>query len=161
MRSIPEKSVETIILTEAFAKLQPGEVLPKQQIAELCGRPWSDKLRGYIHSAIRASRKEGVIVEAVYKVGYKRLKNDEIVTASSAWISRGRKAFKRVGDKLQSVDYSALSNDAKINHNARLSVVMAVGSIASERQFDKVRKICANSMTKIALPVITKAIEGE
>lgn len=150
-RSIPNIALETKTLVD-FLKAKPeGTTIPYAELNELIGRPTEvgGSGHGYLSSARRILlRDHGILVDAEPKIGIRVCTNDEKIIVAGRDVSRARRAVKRSGQKLRSVEYARLDDGQKRNWNARMSMVGALELLSAPKAVERVEKI----ITDHALP---------
>ena len=127
MKSLPELSIDTKTIYDYLMTIEQGEVIPYGVLSRLIGRNVQREAYPNMHSAVQKVLNDRKVFEAVYKVGLKRLTDEEIAQISGQQtISKMRRVVRRGAKKVSSADYKVLSNDGKIKHNTYLSVLGAV-----------------------------------
>lgn len=159
-KAIAEISVEAKLLHQALKAVAIGGTITWTELAHIIGRPVTAQQKGY--GALQTARKralvdDGLVFEAVHKIGLKRLNDSEIVATGTHSIDRIRRIARRGTQKLLSVkEFDKLPNADKIRHNAVVSLLGAVQQIATENKVKSLEKHVTNSQA--ALPT-AKALE--
>ncbi len=134
-KTIPEVSYETVALTEALAKLEPGELIHYTKLSAVCGRDVRTIARTNMYSAInRAVRDHNIVVECVRTEGYRRVDGGELLNAQSSGIKRIRAESRRRTRRLGCTDWNKLTQEEKGRLNAQLSIYGVVRHITTTQK---------------------------
>lgn len=159
-RRIPELSVDARLLQQRLKIVPVGETVTYETLAAVIGRECRPQHKAYgalTTARARAQRDDGMVFDAVHRVGLKRLTDVEIVAGGAAVIERVRRAARKGTRRLLAVqNFDALPNEAKIKHNAYASMLGAMVSISTERKVKQLEKYVQN--TQAALP-LAKTLE--
>lgn len=152
-KSIPELSLDTRLIYDRLVQAKVDETVGYGELTTLIGRDVRTSARHLLTSAMhRAESQDDMVFACVWGVGVKRLTDREIVGVGDQALSRSRRAARRGARKLSKVrDFSTLSDSEKITHNARLSVLSAIESIASGSAMRKVEKRVSETMQTLPL----------
>ena len=116
------RSYDVQQLVELFAAAKPGDVVTYQQVAQLGIDHTTPKGRGRIYSARRIVQQEKQAVFAVVeKVGYVRLRPDEIIKTGAESVAKIRRESVRGMKRLACAEYDKLSDADKRKHDATAS----------------------------------------
>lgn len=151
MKAIPEMAVDTRLLAQRLRGLTPGETVSYDELDKAIGRKVRAGARQALYSARNIALREGIVTEAVRKVGIKRLTDSEIVGAiGGQYRERVRRGGRRAMRKLTSVDFEQLSPHEKVKHNAELSqngaLVAFAGDTVTRRIAAKVSKTASEPL---------------
>ena len=95
-RTIPELSIDSKMLYDRLIKAEVGAVIPYRELTEVISRDVQGPARGNMNTARhRALRHNGMVFEAVWKVGLKRLNDTEVVAVGEASLGRIRRVARR------------------------------------------------------------------
>lgn len=153
IRSIPERSTETMLLVERIRALGVGDVLSYADMSKAIGRNVQTESRHNLVSACRIlNREEGYLVVAVRNVGVKRLPPSEFHTIAQASIkSIGRKA-RRTGRRIRFA-----SEDAEMDHDTQVRTIASLSALNAIASCTKTKKLkaleCEIRDTTSELPV--------
>lgn len=134
-------------------------IIPYSELSGLIGRDIQKEARGNLYTAIRMMQNEyGVVYGTVNGVGIKRLTDEEVAYTGDVVVQHVRKATNRGIKKLVCVkDFDALPNDAKVKHNASLSILGVFKEMTKQK---KIKQIEAKvNETQLQLPIM-KTIEA-
>jgi hypothetical protein len=159
-RSIPELSIDTKLLVDRLAKVQPGETITNEQLSEVIGRDVRNGAYSCLYSA-RAivQRDHQVVFGTVRGVGLKRLGNTEIVNSGRGDLDRVRRTMRRAAKKMTAVDYDALPNSERIMHNAYLSTFSALAHATKGSSVKKVASQVEQSKEQLPLAATLEAFK--
>lgn len=159
-KAIAEISVDARLLHQRLKEVAVGETITWEELSTVIGRDVTAGSAGYgplSTARKRALNDDGIVFDAVSKVGLKRLTDTEIVNTGQATVDKVRRAARKGAKRLLSVrDFEALPNAMKIKHNAYASLLGAVASIAQENKVHQLEKHVENA--KAALP-LAKTLE--
>lgn len=146
-RSIPNVSLETKAIVDYLAARPEGSTVTYIALEELIGRPVTAGTQGYGYLASARKillRDHGVLIDSEPKVGVRVCTNAEKLLVSGRDVQRARRAVKRSGQKLRSVEYARLDDGQKREWNARMSIAGALELLAAPRAVAKVEKVIAD-----------------
>lgn len=139
-RSIPEISVDSMILYKRLAKAEPGEVIPYDELSELIKTDVRGKGYGYLSTARNRARSNDMMVfEAVRGEGLRRVPNHAICDVSEDCMGRARRQVRKGLKILVCADYDKLDDPGRHKHNvmaATLGAINLVTSPAKRREVD-------------------------
>lgn len=135
-----EIATDTRLLYQELTKVKVGEEITYTALAKEMGR----EIKGsdpYLQSAIRrAFHLDGAVFDNIRGVGYRRLNDQEIVAASAGDTDALRRKARRSAKRLTAIeDFTALPPEARIEHNARLSIFGAIVSMTKQAAIEGVR----------------------
>lgn len=152
-RSIFEISVEARLLYARLKEVSIGEVVLYTELAAIGGRPMETdedtgklidrrfplELYGALSTARRRAQKDdGIILDAVYGEGLKRLNDHEIVGTSQRYIDGTRRASRRASKRLACVaNFDDLPAESKVQHNTFMSLFGALAVITRAKSVKK------------------------
>lgn len=125
-KGIREASFETKKIIERLSALNPGESLSYRDIQEMCGLSSLAPCRGYIQTARRTLRSDGVLFEAIRGQGLRRMTDEQIATQCPSW----RRRRIRVQAREMVKDIGAIQSFASLSDEAQLSVYVAQSEAA-------------------------------
>lgn len=159
-KTISEISVDARLLHQHLAASKVGDTLTWEDMGKVIGRDVRPGSTGYgaLHTARnRAQMDDGMVFDAIAKVGLKRLSDAEIVNTGQSAIDRVRRAARKGAKRLLSVkDFGSLPNDLKVKHNAYASLLGAVAQIS---QSSKVTQLEAHVQNARAALPLAKTLE--
>lgn len=154
-------SADTTALIRILMTAKPGDLISWERLSTELGRDASPEGPAYtaVCSARRiVERDERIAFETVPTVGLRRLANDEIVDSGDKFLIRARRTAKRGVQRLICVEFDALTNEHKTQHNAKVSMMSAICEFASQKSLRRIeQRIVADSATA-ALPAAKAAI---
>ena len=152
MKAIPEAHPDTEVLYSRLRECKKGDEIDYATLGSLIGRNVQGDARGLLYTARnRARARDGLVFEAIRGIGLKCLSNSETVHAASSALKHVRRYTKRASRKLITVDYDALNKEDQTEHNTHLSILGAMGLMASPRNQAKV--LAAVEETHARLPM--------
>lgn len=146
-RSIPNVAIETKLLVDLIKDKEEGTTISYAEMEQCIGRSVKSGTQGYgyLSSAKRILlRDHGVLVDAEPKVGIRVCTNEEKMIVAQRDVKRARRAVKRSGQKLRSVEYQRLTEDQKKDFNSRMSLAGALELLSAPKAVEKVAKIIAD-----------------
>lgn len=128
--SSDEPNVDTWLLYQRLLEAQPGETVTYPELAQLVGRPVSGS-DGNLRTAIeRALQIDDAVFGCVVGIGYRRLTDSDIVRNGTRDTDSIRRRARRAGQKLTKIqDFEALDPRERVEHNARLAILAAIGQM--------------------------------
>lgn len=143
-KSIPELSVDSKLLYERLKKAGIGETVTYAELSGIVGRDVANGGRGTMMTARRLCQAEHQMVfGTVRKVGLKRLSDQEIVDTGEAVTKHIRKTARRGARRIACANYQALANDAKVRHNAQISLLGAIVALSKPSSIKRLEKSVA------------------
>lgn len=129
-----EMSVDTRLLKQRLAKVEPGKTITYKELGEEISRH-VDGGTSSLTSARRALFNEtGILFSPVRGEGLVRLTDEGKVGASDSDLNRVRRAAKRGARKLASVDnFDKLPPAKQLQHTTKMSVFSALAHISSDK----------------------------
>ena len=131
-KAIKERSLETQQLVGRLSNMKVDETLTYQEMSDLVHGDVQNGHRCYLASARRIVEKTGVFTEAVWGIGIKRIPESEVgAIERDSTRKRLRRLAKRSAKRLGRVNYDALSEPDKRNHQIAAATVGAIAIITS------------------------------
>lgn len=158
-KAIPERSVETQMVADCFAALEPGGDVTWEELMELLGASNREQIRGNVSAARKiVLREHRMVVDNVRNLGYRRLKADTVVQ-SEATAKRIRRLSRLRIKRLLSVDYDSLSDDMKREHNIGVAMAGVIAHATTKKARAQLGNTTTNSsVQKIPLPKALNAL---
>ena len=130
------------VVRDLLAQANIGDTITFHQIADALDRPMDSSAYGAIHQAkILLEKEDGMVFGNIRGVGYKRLTDPEIIESFEVDRRRLRRWAQRAARRLTNVnDYSNLSPEHKITHQAGLGVLAAVARVMAPKMLDNVKE---------------------
>lgn len=152
-KAIPELSVDTQLLERRMLAANVGDVIPYDELSAVIGRDVQTDARGNLTSARnRVLRSSQMVFEPVTNVGLKRLDDHGIVSLGSSYAGRIRNLARRGRRKLAAVlNFDALPNTLKVEHNTRYAQLSAIGHFASEKSTKKIEGAVTDTAASLPL----------
>lgn len=156
--AIFEMSPDTRLLRQRLARMGKGETIT---YAELSAEISKEVTGGF--SALQSARRsllndEGFVFSPVRGEGLKRLNDSEIVAASDGDIVALRRRSKRAARKLSSAEFDALTEEEKLQHTAKASVLGAVAAMTTEKAVTAVSKVAQGRANELPIRDTLKAM---
>jgi hypothetical protein len=132
-----EAAVDTRLLLAQLMKANEGDTISFGTLSEAIGR---DVNGGdpHVQSARRmAERDSGAVFSSVHGKGYKRLPPGDVVKASESDLNRLKRAAKRGGRRLSTVNPMVLDQTNRDLYHARLSGFAIITHIAKPGSIEK------------------------
>lgn len=150
---------ETVQLAGLFAQAKPGEVVTLNQMTACIGRDIGG-CKWFIQRAREiALREHNAVFAVVRKEGYRRLSDDEIPGQAMGRVRKIRRTAKRGARELSAVDYTALSNDKKMEHNLQMSLYATITYSTESAQIKKLRGAVQSSGLSLPIPNCLDALK--
>jgi hypothetical protein len=159
-KGIQAKSADTSIIENRFRNTQPGDVVTYDELSKLLGRSVIEFGRGNVAAARRTLIKESIFFDCVAKEGYRRLNNEEAVSASEHYRSRSRKAARRGMVHLQHVPFEGLTEEAKRKHLLVSAQLGAIDLFSSSSAAKKLESAVKDTSHKLAIGETLKLFGG-
>ena len=160
-RSIPELSIDSRLLYERLKAAKVGETVTYEDLTGIIGRDVQKEAYGNLTTALKlVQREDGLVFGTVIGVGRKRLNDEEIVGTAGDTIARVKSISKKGIRKITSVkNFDALPNDAKIQHNAALSILGVFQEISKPSKVRAVENKVKQSQNKLSLATTLDAFK--
>lgn len=156
-----ELSVETRILIDAFAKLEKGQSVSYAALTEKLGQ----RVTGG-HPALQSAKRvllrdSGMVFAPIRGEGLKRLTDEEIIGSGEKRIQGIRRAAKRAVRVTAQADYDALSEEAKVKHNANLSLFGVFRLMTNRDRVKALEARIAETQSEIPAQKILEFYQGK
>ncbi len=153
-----EAAVDTRLLLAALSKIGVDETITFETLSDAIGRPVTGG-DPHMQSARRmAERDTGAVFSSVHGQGYKRLTDVDVVRASESGLKRIKRAARREGNRLSTVDPIKLSNGDRDLYHARLSSFAIVAHITKPQSIDKLTLAARNKGQELAIAQTLQAL---
>jgi alkylated DNA nucleotide flippase Atl1 len=160
MKATFEMSIETRTIRDLFKDAEVGEIVTYADLATALGREVNGA-NPNVQSAINSLIGEGILLENVRGIGYKRLADTEVVgTAEHARKGMKRKASKQVKKLACVQDFDAMPNEAKVKHNAAVSIFGAIGAMLGINRYKRVEAAVEKTAAQLPLAKTLEAFKG-
>lgn len=135
-KTLPSVSVSLETVLNRLIRAAVGEVVTYDELSACYGADIRQKGAGTLQRALRLALSEyNMVFEAVRSVGYKRLKDDEMIDAGKSHIQRARRACRRGKAKLDCVaDFEKLTKEQQQEYNLRLSQIGIIDHVTDGRR---------------------------
>lgn len=140
-RKIPVRgllAIETQIVLERMAKMNPGEVVSYSELSSLASCDVQKRRNVITTSTNKLLAEQGKVFVAEHGKGVRLLTNEEIPSLGAKEIGRISKISKRVARKMATVDYDALSEQAKLHHNTHLTILTLMQRASTQKSLKTV-----------------------
>lgn len=136
-----EASSDARFLTQALAKVEPGQLVTYVELSAAIGRDVRTHAGAQLQTAIRTQLAEGRVFEAIAGSGYRLLTSGEIVkTQAAKGFQRIGRMARRTAKKVGAAKFEELTNSEKVAHNAQLSMLGALGHLSKPRALETLEK---------------------
>lgn len=150
-RSIPNVAIETKMLVDLLSPKPEGSTVTYAEMEQCIGRPVTPQTQGYSYLASAKRillRDHGILVDAEPKVGVRICTNEEKLLVSGRHVKRARRAVKRSGQTLRSVEVDRLTDEQRRDLYGRMSIVTGLELLAAPSAVARIAKV----VTDHALP---------
>ena len=149
-RAIPEISSEALLLFRRIKEMKVGETVSYEELSGIIGLNVQDN-RHYLDTARKkALVEEGIVTEAVWGKGIKRLDDESIARIGDSVVRHIRSSARKGRLKLSCVkDFGALTNEAKIKHNMGMSLLGAMMVFTKGKMVERIEHQVAQNMEQI------------
>ena len=130
------------------------------ELSKLLGRDVRQFCMSNVASARRTLVSESIFFDCLTNEGYKRLTNEEAVTASDHYRTRAKKAARRGLTHLANVPFDSLSDEAKRKHLTASAQLGAIELFSSTKSSKKIETAIGNNNHKMALGETLKLFGG-
>ena len=158
-RTIPEFSVDAKLVYDRLLKCGVGDVVTYEELSEMVGRDIRSK--GYATAQAarkRAMRDNQMVFECIWRVGYKRLSDVEVVQTGEQTIRSMRRAATRGLKRIVSVqEFDKLPAPMKAKHNAYASLFGAVHSMFHGNAVKKLEQKVLAAQQKLPIAATLRA----
>ena len=138
-RSIPERSVDSIVLYNRIRTMEEGDVVPYSELSDLIKCNVQKSGYCYMQTARRiAQREDEMVFEAVLNVGLRRVSNDKIADVSRDNMKRARRSVRKGARILACAKYERLDDAGRKEHNT-MSCMLGALELATKPK--NVRKV--------------------
>jgi len=149
-KTIPAISIESQRVIERLGQCAPGEFVSYEELSSIAGGDIQKEKRFALDTGRkRLERDRGLVFGTIKNEGVKRLEDEEIVQTSELGINRVRRQARRSARKLVCVDFDNLSNEAKIRHNARMSIFGALVIVTSIKKQQAIEAGVTQAQSKL------------
>ena len=151
-------SIETKQLLERLMKVEVGELITYKEMTEIVGRDVRKDGSGIMYSAKRKALNDCQIVFiTITNKGLKRASDEEIANSGASVIHKIRRTSHKGKKVLYAVnDFSALTNESKISHNAYASFLGAIDLITRPKKIVALQEMVREESDSIN---VTKTLE--
>ncbi len=140
-RTLFERAIETQAAIDVMSPIERGETVTYLALEEVMGCSPQKGGRSNVNSARQyLQREHGMVFAAVPNVGYKRLKDTEIVKSSPEALTKSLRASRRAVQRLTCVEFDGLSEGDKVQHQVHLSLFGAIQAISKADAAKKLTK---------------------
>lgn len=150
---INEISIYSQQLIDLLGQKEINEVVSYEEMSNLIGVDiQSAKGRGYLSTARkRLLKDEKMVFGTIRKEGVKRLDDETVVkTAGRNYLTSMRKRGRVAYQKNTSVDYHALSDTGKIDHQCTMTILGLMNHITSRSSVHKIHQTVHEKQEEIS-----------
>lgn len=155
-KTIGEISVDARLLYERMKQAQFGDVVEYHELTNIIKRNVQNSGYGAMQTARRRCLNEDMIVfDVIENVGLKRLNPAEIANCGESFVQRAKRVSRkgiRVISAITTDQFSALSNEDKVQHNTYRSVLGVIEHMSKPAAVKKIEGAVAREQA--ALPLI-------
>jgi len=150
-RSIPEASIDTMLIYNILKDVVPGGIVSKDDIVAKLGRPY-EAIRPNVDSARRiAQRDNQMVFGPVRGVGLKRLSDQEISEEGCSLAEKTRRAARRSKKKLQCVNVEQLDRTEVNRLYVSMSMVSFLGNMTAKKRLTQVEAAVVQSQERLPI----------
>jgi hypothetical protein len=153
-----EMSSSTRLLRQRLREVPIGETVSYADLGIAAGHPvdgGTPSLRYALRSLVRDDQ---MVFGVVRKVGFQRLTDEQIVSASDADTAGLRRKAKRAAVKITAVqNYAAMTPKSQLAHTTRLSIFTAVASMASDQGIKRVETVAKGRASELPISETLRA----
>lgn len=150
-----EMSADARFLRQRLHEMKPGDNVTYEELGKLLGKTVTGSTSA-LQTAKRSLLKEGFVFSAVRGEGVQRMTDAAVVAADD--ISPLRRHARRVGKKLSTVSYEALSAQQQLAHTAKASIIGMVTAVTTETAVLKVEKAASGRAGELPISETLKAL---
>lgn len=133
-----------------FVQAEAGQTITYTEISEVVGKHGKGG-DSRIHRAIRRARKDGVNMENIRDVGYRRDSAQDTINESiPKHLKRMRSAANQGVRKLRTVDVSELNNSERVDYHMQVAVLGSTRMVLSDKNQVEQRNSIKNSVLNIS-----------
>ena len=159
-RAIQELHIDSRTLYDRLEKVELiNPIITYRELGDLIGRNVQKQARGNLYTAIHMMQREHTIVFGTVKgIGLKRLNDEEVAHTGGGVLQHIKRATTRGIRKLICIeDFNSLPNEAKIKHNASLSILGVFREMTKQKKIKQIESKV--NETQLQLPIV-KTIEA-
>lgn len=150
-----EMSADTRFLKQRLQQAQPGQSITYSELSALIGKTVSGSTSA-LQTAKRSLLKDGYVFSPIRGEGLQRLTDANVVAEDH--ISPLRRHARRIGRKLSTVSYEALTAEQQLTHTAKTSIVAMVTSVTTENAVTKIEKAAGGRSGELPISETLKAL---
>lgn len=150
-----EMSADARFLKQRLHELTPGASITYAELTALIGKPVNGSTSA-LQTAKRSLLKEGYVFSPIRGEGVQRLTDADVVATDD--ISPLRRHARRVGKRLSTVSYDALSMPQQLAHTAKASIISMVSAVTTETAVSKIEKAAGGRAGELPIGETLKAL---
>lgn len=159
-QGIQAKATDTILIENRLRNTKVGDLVTYDELSKLLGRDVRLFCKSNVDTARRTLISESVFFDCVTGEGYKRLDNEEAVSASNHYRTRARKAARRGMNHLAHVPFEGLTDESKKKHMAISAQLGAIDLFSSTKSLNKIEAAVDNTSHALAIGETLKLFGG-
>jgi hypothetical protein len=153
-------SIDVKVTYDRLRAAKVGDVVTYQELSALIGRDIRKTAAWVLSSARRkVLHDDSIVFGVIYKVGVKRLNDQEIVATGHDAITMIHRRAVRSIKKITAVqDFHALSPADQIRHNTYASVLGMLSHTTRDKQIKRIEAVVEKSQAELAVQRTLKAL---
>lgn len=154
-----KRSADTIACLELLQQAKPGDVIPWSEFERVTGRKL-DHVRSNIESACKILEGDDyrMVFGTVWRVGKKRLENDQIPDAGEKAEQHIRRTANRTIKRLVCTDFEKLADEKKLAHNTRMTTMKLHQRIAHANARKQIQDAVRQTQKELPIGRALKAL---
>lgn len=137
-------SADSKTLAHVLRGCKVGDVATYASLSAAIGKDVREEASAALRTARRiVLREDRMVFDAVRDQGLQRLADTEIVALADRARDHIRRTSRRTAKALVCVDYDAMPRDQQVKHNTALSMLGAIGEMASDRSVKRLESAVA------------------
>lgn len=157
---IQSKSNDTRIIENRLRETKPGDLVTYGELSTLLGRDVRKFCKSNVDTARRSLVSESIFFDCLPNSGYKRLCDEEAVSAADHYRTRAKKSARRGLNHLKHVPFDGLSDDGKRRHLSMSAQMGAIELFSSTKSLKKIEGVVGQKMSTMAIGETLKLFGG-
>ena len=163
-KTISQISVDAQVIATRLGNTAAGETIPYHELTALVGRDVTKEARGILYTARRVVlRQKGLVFDAVFGVGIKRLSQEEIPALGEQAIVHIRRTARRARYRISRgiANYDELPGEKRTQAMVANSMLGALESMANPRQQEKIKALVERSGQSIPMQKVLESFQQD
>jgi len=153
-QSLFELNVDTQILFDRLSTMKKGDFIAYETLTDLIKKNVQIEGYRYLYTARNMMRKmHGIVIDVIENEGLRALTDEENIALTGKRALKGiRNKAKLAASKITKIDdFSKLSDESKIKHNAHLGIFQIFIANTSKKRIEKVENKVAETGEKLPM----------